>query len=170
MLNQSTGTLFTGSGMADQGCHNRVLWQVTNDKPGPFGNFLFYVILTISYCGRAAFSIETSSLPNDSARPLFRQIEIFLVDRLHILTASTFLYIRMSYQDSSLISASGRNPCGGTEHRKMLRVFFKTNPTPIVIRLQQRGLPMFSVLVKVDNHNKFSLFQAFRSWGQRKEI
>ena len=108
------------------------LWQVTSDNPsGPFGNVLFYVILTISYCGRAVFSIETSSLPNDSARPLFKQIEIFLVDRLYILTASTFLYIRTSYQDASLISPSGRNPCGGTELRKMLRVFLKPTLLPL---------------------------------------
>ena len=42
---------------------------------GPFGIFVFYVILTISYL--RAQTIETSSLPTDSSRPLFKQIEIF---------------------------------------------------------------------------------------------
>ena len=39
---------------------------------GPFGIFCPYVILTISY-----LETETSSLPTDSSRPLFKQIEIF---------------------------------------------------------------------------------------------
>ena len=42
---------------------------------GPFGIFRLYVILTISYL--RAKTIETSSLPTDSSRPLFEQIEIF---------------------------------------------------------------------------------------------
>ena len=42
---------------------------------GPFGIFCLYVILTISYL--RAQTIETSSLPTDSLRPLFKQIEIF---------------------------------------------------------------------------------------------
>ena len=41
----------------------------------PFGIFSIYVILTISYL--RAQTIETSSLPTDSSRPLFEQIEIF---------------------------------------------------------------------------------------------
>ena len=41
----------------------------------PSGFFVFYVILTISYL--RAQTIETSSLPTDSSRPLFKQIEIF---------------------------------------------------------------------------------------------
>ena len=39
--------------------------------------FLFNVILTISYL--RARTIETSSLPTDSMRPLFKQMEIFSV-------------------------------------------------------------------------------------------
>ena len=42
---------------------------------GPFGIFCLYVIVTISYL--RAQTIETSSLPTDSSRPLFKQIEIF---------------------------------------------------------------------------------------------
>ena len=42
---------------------------------GPFGIFCLYVILTISYL--LAQTKETSSLPTDSSRPLFKQIEIF---------------------------------------------------------------------------------------------
>ena len=42
---------------------------------GPFGIFCLYVILTISYL--RAQTIETLSLPTDSSRPLFKQIEIF---------------------------------------------------------------------------------------------
>jgi len=41
-----------------------------------FGDFLFYVILTISYL--RAWTIETLSLPNDSMRPLIKQIEYWL--------------------------------------------------------------------------------------------
>ena len=41
------------------------------------GFFVFYVILTISYL--RAQTIETSSLPTDSSRPLFKQIEIISV-------------------------------------------------------------------------------------------
>ena len=43
-----------------------------------FGIFCaVYVILTISYL--RAQTIETSSLPTDSSRPLFKQIEIFSI-------------------------------------------------------------------------------------------
>ena len=42
---------------------------------GPFGIFCLYVILTISYL--RSQTIETSSLPADSSRTLFKQIEIF---------------------------------------------------------------------------------------------
>ena len=44
---------------------------------GPFGIFCLNVILTISYL--RAQTIETSSLPTDSSRPLFKQIEIFSI-------------------------------------------------------------------------------------------
>ena len=42
---------------------------------GPLTIFCLYVILTISYL--RAQTIETSSLPTDSSRPQFEQIEIF---------------------------------------------------------------------------------------------
>ena len=51
--------------------------------------FLFYVILAISYLRTR--TIETSSLPSDSMRPLFKQIEIFLSYLLYISTVNTFL-------------------------------------------------------------------------------
>ena len=42
-----------------------------------------------------AFSDETSSLPNDSMRPLFEQIEILSGIQPYILTVSTFcIYTR----------------------------------------------------------------------------
>ena len=62
---------------------------------GPFGSFCLYVILTIS--DLPARTIETSSLPTDSSRPLFKQIEIFFLPYwLYITTVSTFLNIRAS--------------------------------------------------------------------------
>ena len=54
-----------------------VMSEYTNSQ-----QFSIYVILTISYL--RAQTIETSSLPTDSSRPLFEQIEIFSVYRLHI--------------------------------------------------------------------------------------
>ena len=42
---------------------------------GPFGILCLYVILTISYL--RAQTVETSSLPTDSSRPQFEQIEFF---------------------------------------------------------------------------------------------
>ena len=62
---------------------------------GPFGIFCLYVILTISYL--RAQTIETSSLPTDSSRPLFKQVEIFLAYWLYISSVSTFLNIRVRY-------------------------------------------------------------------------
>ena len=61
---------------------------------------MFYVILTISYL--RAQTTETSSLPTDSSRPLFKQIEIFsiLTVWLYISTVSTFLNIRASWAKS----------------------------------------------------------------------
>ena len=44
-------------------------------NPGPLTIFCLYVILTISYL--RAQTIETSSFPTDSSRPLFKQVEIF---------------------------------------------------------------------------------------------
>ena len=62
---------------------------------------MFYVILTISYL--RAETIETSSLPTDSSRPLFKEIEIFsiLTVWLYISSVSTFLNIRASYWSAS---------------------------------------------------------------------
>ena len=42
---------------------------------GPFEIFCLYVILTILYL--RVQTTETSSLPTDSSRPLFKQIMIF---------------------------------------------------------------------------------------------
>ena len=73
-----------------------VMSQYTNSHAEtPFGISSIYVILTISYL--RAQTIETSSLPTDSSRPLFKQIEIFSIYRLHICTVSTVLNIRASY-------------------------------------------------------------------------
>ena len=55
-----------------------VMSQYTNSyAETPFGISSIYVILTISYL--RAQTIETSSLPTDSSRPLFEQIEIFSI-------------------------------------------------------------------------------------------
>ena len=55
-----------------------VMSQYTNSHAEtPFGISSIYVILTISYL--RAQTIETSSLPTDSSRPLFEQIEIFSI-------------------------------------------------------------------------------------------
>ena len=73
-----------------------VMSQYTNSHAEtPFGICSIYVILTISYL--RAQTIETSSLPTDSSRPLFEQIEIFSIYWLHICTVSTVLNIRASY-------------------------------------------------------------------------
>ena len=75
---------------------------------GPFGIFCRYITLTISYLW--ARTIETSSLPTDSLRPLFKQIKSFS----GILTVYfNRKYIRTSYYECLLgISPSGRNPAG----------------------------------------------------------
>ena len=84
---------------------------------GPFGIFLFYVILTISYL--RAQTIETSSLPTDFWRPLFKQIEIFSILNCKYFPVSTFnckyfpQYTRELLECLLGISPSGRNPCGG---------------------------------------------------------
>ena len=49
-----------------------------NPQSGNLRKFLFYVILTISYL--QVWTIEMSSLPNDSMQPLFKQIKIFLAN------------------------------------------------------------------------------------------
>ena len=56
--------------MTAQYCHKIYL-------SGPLRMFCLYVILTISYL--RAQTIETSSLPTDSSRPLFKQIKIFSI-------------------------------------------------------------------------------------------
>lgn len=81
--------------------------------------FLFHVNLTIS-CLRA-FSQHCPALKHHHYRmftcnpAVLTRREFFLVYWLHILTVSTFLYKRTSYNDLHLlgISPSGRNPCGG---------------------------------------------------------
>ena len=62
-------------------------------------DFLFYVILTVSY--PQARTIETSSLCKDSMLPLFKQIEIFSGILTYISNVSTFLNIRASYYSAS---------------------------------------------------------------------
>ena len=64
-----------------ENCHPKEAWLHNKCHKiylsGPFGIFCLYVILTISYL--RAQTIETSSLPTDSSRPLFKQIEIFSI-------------------------------------------------------------------------------------------
>ncbi|XP_074606093.1 uncharacterized protein LOC141859082 isoform X3 [Acropora palmata] len=67
-----------------------VMSQYTNSHAEtPFGIFSIYVILTISYL--RAQTIETSSLPTDSSRPLFEQIEIFSSILTAYLNCENFL-------------------------------------------------------------------------------
>ena len=72
-----------------------------------------YVILTISYL--RAQTIETSSLPNDSMRLLFKQIEIFLGILTVLFNCKDFF----EYTRELLVvprrdfASSGRIPCGG---------------------------------------------------------
>ena len=75
--------------------------NVKNLPKRSLGMFCLYIILTISYL--RAQTIETSSLPTDSSRPLFKQIENFsiLTVWLYISTVSTFLNIRSSYLSAS---------------------------------------------------------------------
>ena len=64
---------------------------------GPFRIFCLYVILTISYLRMQ--TILTSSLPTDSSRPLFKQINMFsgiLTVYFNKIIVSTFLDIRAS--------------------------------------------------------------------------
>ena len=76
----------------------------------PFGFF----ILTTSYL--RAQTIETSSLPNDSMRTLFKQIKIFFfwhTDCIFQLLALFLIYVRATSLECLLgISPSGRNPYG----------------------------------------------------------
>ena len=75
---------------------------------GLFGHFPFYVILTISYL--RAWTIDTSSLPNDSMRPLIEQFEIFS----GLLTAYfNCKYFSITRGSLVGISPSGQNPCWG---------------------------------------------------------
>ena len=66
---------------------------------GSIGDFPSYVIriLTNSISYLWAWTIETSSLPNDSMRPLIKRSRFFLAYWLYISTLRTFLYIRASY-------------------------------------------------------------------------
>ena len=78
---------------------------------GPFGIFCLYVILTISYL--RAQTVETSSLPKDSSRPLFKQIEICLTVYFNCKYFPSYTR-ELQLQECFLgISPSGRNPCGG---------------------------------------------------------
>ena len=69
MIYYRTDTRQHGIYLLNNRCHK------VNNLGGPLGHSLFCVILTISYLW--ACTIETSSLPIDSSRPLFKQIEIF---------------------------------------------------------------------------------------------
>ena len=73
---------------------------------------MFYVILTISYL--RAQTIETSSLPTDSSRPLFKQIKIFSSILTVYLNCKYCPYYTRELLGCLLgISPSWRNPCGG---------------------------------------------------------
>ena len=78
--------------------------------------FCLYVILTISYL--RAQTIETSSLPTNSSRPLFKQIEIFFyIDCMTVYFNCKYFpwYTRQLLGCLLRISPSGRNPCRGND-------------------------------------------------------
>ena len=77
--------------------------------------FCLYVSLTISFL--RAQTIETSSLPSDSSRPLFKQIEIFIVCMTVYFNCKYFPWYTRELLEYLLgISPSGRNPCGSNNH------------------------------------------------------
>ena len=88
---------------------------------GPFAIFCLYVILTISYL--RAQTVETSSLPTDSSRPLFEQIEIFSSIPTVYLDCKYVLSLIYRYARVTRVPprdfASGRNPCGGNNKKNI---------------------------------------------------
>ena len=71
---------------------------------GLFGDFLFYVILTISYL--RALTIETSLFPNDSIRP-------WSMKHIEILSGILTVYFNFKYFSIHTHELLGPNPCGG---------------------------------------------------------
>ena len=112
---------------------------------GPFGIFSLNVILTISYL--RAQTIETSSLPTNSSRSLFKQIEIFFLTYwLYISTVSTFLNIRASLLRCLLgISPSGRNPYGGNKYSSY----------PFLLALIIPMVPMNTLLITINTNGVY---------------
>ena len=86
---------------------------------GPFGHFLFHVILTISYL--RAWTFETSSLPKDSLRaPDQANCKYFSIYKSKLLRCLLG------------ISPAGQNPCGGNYyynyyHHHIIIIITKTN-------------------------------------------
>ena len=114
---------------------------------------MFYVILTISYLRTQ--TIETSSLPTYSSRPLFKQIEIFsmLTVWLYISTVSTFLNISASYYSaSSGFRLLGEIPPGAIIEYRWQRIVCRLLLSPAIT---QWSIFMVST----------GLFQAFR-WAE----
>ena len=92
-----------------------LFFQAIKARKMSFTIFCLYVILTNSYLRRQ--TIETSSLPTDSSRPQFEQIEIFS----SILTVYlNCKYCPLIYARVTRVPprdfASGRNPCRENGH------------------------------------------------------
>ena len=101
--------------------------------------FVFYVILTISYL--RVQTIETSSLPTNFSRPLFKQIEIFsiLTVWLYISTVSTFLNIRARYLSaSSGFRLLGEIPADAITNNNLL-VHFSGHNNDLLVLKQCKG-------------------------------
>ena len=113
-----------------------------------------YVILTISYL--RAQKIETSSLPTDSLRPLFKQIEIFsiLTVWLCISTVSTFLNIRTSYWSaSSGFRLPGEIPAGAIT---LLFVYTATGNSFVIFTCRYFKLSWNTTALSQSNCRNFS--------------
>ena len=89
----------------------KTAWAPSTYLSGPSGMFCLYVILTISYL--QAQTIETSSLPTDSSRPLFKDLQALTVWLYDCMTVD--FNIRKLLECLLGTLPSGRNPCGGNK-------------------------------------------------------
>ena len=85
------------------------------NSSGPVGNFVLchpnhFLLAGLQHCS----VLKSHHYPTILRRPCSSKSRFFLVYQLHILTVSTFFYIRASHGNLLGISPSGRNPCGTT--------------------------------------------------------
>ena len=118
-----------------------------------------YFILDISYL--RAQTIETSSLPNDSMRLLFKQIEIFLGILTVLFNCKDFFentreLLVVPRRD---FASSGRIPCGGGNKAislppfSLIRDFRKQNTRGNVSKISVNHACYRQIGSKSTNHN-----------------